>query len=58
MDSCHEMEKEIIRLTEEEFVKVLEERGLDEWDLNVALGGFRKGTVLELDGRVKYAIRD
>lgn len=59
MGVCHEMEKqEIVRLTEEEFARLLKEKGLKEWDLEVALGGFRRGAVLDLGGRVKYVIKD
>ena len=52
------MKEEIVRLTEEEFVKVLESKGIREWDMQVALGGFKNGAVLDLDGKVKYVIKD
>lgn len=53
------MEKqEIVRITEEEFARLLKEKGLKEWDLEVALGGFRRGAVLDLGGMVKYVIKD
>lgn len=36
-----------ILLSEEQFIEIMKEKGLDEWDINVALGGFKKGALSE-----------
>lgn len=45
-------------MTESEFLEVAKEKGLGDWDAEVALGALRKGVTLDLGGKVKYAIED
>jgi hypothetical protein len=53
-----EIQQRTILLTEEEFLEIAKKKGLGEWDIEVALGGFRKGVTLDFGGKVKYAIKN
>lgn len=47
-----------LEVTEEEFVETMRKRGLDDWDIEVALGGLRKGASLDLGGGLKFALKE
>lgn len=46
-----------LEVTEEEFVEAMKERGLGDWDIEVALGGLRKGVTLDFGGEVGFALK-
>ena len=47
-----------LEVTEEEFVEAMKERGLGDWDIEVALGGLRKGASLDFGGEFKFALKE
>lgn len=51
-------QRTVLRLTEQEFLELARKKGLGDWDMEVALSGFRKGVALDLGGDVRYAIKD
>lgn len=51
-------QRTVLQLTEDEFLKLAKNKGLDDWDIDVALGALKKGVTLDLGDKVRYAIRD
>jgi hypothetical protein len=47
-----------LEVTEEEFVETMKKRGLDDWDIEVALGGLRKGVLLDFGGEFRFVLKD
>lgn len=47
-----------VEITEEDFSKILKEKGFSDWDVRVALEGFRRGAKLDLGGKVSYVIKE
>ena len=45
-------------LTEEEFVEAMKKRGFGEWDIEVALGGLRKGVSLDLGDGLRAVLKN
>lgn len=48
----------ILEITEEEFTRILKGKGFSDWDVNVALEGFRRGVKLDLGGDISYTIKE
>lgn len=48
----------LVEITEDEFTKILKEKGFSGWDARVALEGFRKGVTLDLGGEITYVIKE
>lgn len=51
-------QRAVLHVTEKEFLEIIRKKGFDDWDVDVALGALRKGVILDLGGKVKYAIKD
>ena len=47
-----------VELTEEELVEAMKKKGFGEWDIEVALGGLRKGVSLDLGGGLRAALKN
>lgn len=47
-----------LEVTEEEFVEEMKKRGLGDWDIEVALGGLKKGATLDFGGGFKFALKE
>lgn len=45
-------------LTEEELVEAMKKRGFGEWDIEVALGGLRKGVSLDLGDGLRAVLKN
>lgn len=47
-----------LEVTEEEFFEIMKKRGLDDWDIEVALGGLRKGASLDFGGGFRFVLKE
>lgn len=43
-------------VTEKQIIDLMKKRGLDDWDIEVALGALRKGVSLDFGGKSKFVL--